>query len=301
MATVYLARDLRHRRPVALKVLHPGLAHALAADRFLREIDTAANLNHPHILPLHDSGEVDGLLYYVMPFVEGESLRDRLNRDKPLPVAEAIRVAREVAEALDYAHGRSVVHRDIKPENILLSGGHALVADFGIARAVASGEGETNEQLTQTGMVIGTPAYMSPEQWDGCASLLEALLAAAEQRPDAGSRLARLDSLMQTGPPYRAIHQPWNLVVARLKEARGDVVGALAATRRRLYQDAEPLFLSTYLREEGRLAALTGDRAGATRAYAHYLELRADPEPGLQPRVQQVRAELAQLLAEPAR
>ena len=136
MATVYLARDERHRRSVALKVLHPELAHALGAERFLREIEVAANLSHPHILPLHDSGEAAGLLYYVMPYVEGESLRDRLTRETQLPVDEALQIAREVADALAYAHGQGVIHRDIKPENILLSGGHALVADFGIARAL---------------------------------------------------------------------------------------------------------------------------------------------------------------------
>jgi serine/threonine protein kinase/tetratricopeptide (TPR) repeat protein len=161
MATVYLARDERHRRSVALKVLHPDLAHALGPERFLREIEVAANLSHPHILPLHDSGEAAGLLYYVMPYVEGESLRDRLHRETQLPVEDALQIAREVADALGYAHGQGVIHRDIKPENILLSGGHALVADFGIARAL----GQTDSaRLTETGMAIGTAAYMSPEQ-----------------------------------------------------------------------------------------------------------------------------------------
>jgi len=164
MATVYLARDLRHRRPVALKVLQPELAYAVGADRFLREIEVAANLTHPHILPLHDSGEVAGLLYYVMPYVEGESLRDRLDRETQLPVDEALQIAREVADALAYAHGQGVIHRDIKPENILLSGGHALVADFGIARALRQAGGE---RLTETGMAVGTAAYMSPEQASG--------------------------------------------------------------------------------------------------------------------------------------
>ena len=161
MATVYLARDERHHRSVALKVLHADLAHALGADRFLREIEVAANLTHPHILPLHDSGEADGLLYYVMPYVEGESLRDRLNRETQLPVEEVLQVAREVADALAYAHGQGVIHRDIKPENILLSGGHALVADFGIARVLGQAG---SASLTDAGMAIGTAAYMSPEQ-----------------------------------------------------------------------------------------------------------------------------------------
>jgi len=138
MATVYLAQDLKHGRPVAIKVLRPELAAALGAERFLREIEIAARLTHPHILPLHDSGEANGFLYYVMPYLEGESLRDRLNREPQLPVEEAVRIAREVASALSYAHSHDVVHRDIKPENILLSGGEAVVADFGIARAIVA-------------------------------------------------------------------------------------------------------------------------------------------------------------------
>jgi len=161
MATVYLAQDLKHGRPVAIKVLRPELAAALGAERFLREIEIAARLTHPHILPLHDSGEANGFLYYVMPYLEGESLRDRLNREPQLPVEEAVRIAREVASALSYAHSHDVVHRDIKPENILLSGGEAVVADFGIARAIVAAG---TEKLTDTGLAVGTPGYMSPEQ-----------------------------------------------------------------------------------------------------------------------------------------
>ena len=161
MATVYLAEDLRHDRRVAMKILRPELAAVIGAERFLSEIKTTANLQHPHILPLFDSGECDSFLFYVMPYVEGESLRDRLNREKQLPVADAVRLAREVADALDYAHRHGIVHRDIKPENILLHDGRALVADFGIALA-ASKAGET--RMTQTGMSLGTPSYMSPEQ-----------------------------------------------------------------------------------------------------------------------------------------
>jgi eukaryotic-like serine/threonine-protein kinase len=161
MATVYLAEDLRHHREVAIKVLRPELAAVIGAERFVREIKTIASLQHPHILGLIDSGEVDGLAYYVMPFVEGESLRARLLREKQLPVADAVRFAREVASALDYAHRHGVIHRDIKPENILLHDGQALVVDFGIALAASTAGGT---RMTETGMTVGTPHYMSPEQ-----------------------------------------------------------------------------------------------------------------------------------------
>jgi tRNA A-37 threonylcarbamoyl transferase component Bud32 len=161
MATVYLAQDLKHDRKVAIKVLRAELAAVIGAERFLSEIKTTANLQHPHILALHDSGEADSFLYYVMPFIEGESLRDRLNREKQLPVNDAIRIATEVAGALDYAHRHGVIHRDIKPENILLHDGRALVADFGIALAASKAGGT---RMTETGMSLGTPHYMSPEQ-----------------------------------------------------------------------------------------------------------------------------------------
>jgi serine/threonine-protein kinase len=187
MATVYLARDLRHDREVALKVLRPELGAVIGAERFLAEIRTTANLQHPHILPLFDSGAADGFLFYAMPFTEGESLRDRLTRERQLPVDEAVRIATEIAGALDYAHRRGVIHRDIKPENILLHDGRALVADFGIAltagqvdagRAAETGMspgtaqylspelalGERAARITETGMSLGTPLYMSPEQ-----------------------------------------------------------------------------------------------------------------------------------------
>src|SRR5665213_3054828 len=164
MATVYLARDLKHDRHVAVKVLHPDLAAVVGAARFLAEIRTTANLQHPHILPLHDSGDADGYLFYVMPYVEGETLRTRLTRERQLPITDAVRIAREVASALDYAHRHNVVHRDIKPENILLHDGSALVADFGIALAISNAGGT---RLTQTGLSLGTPQYMSPEQATG--------------------------------------------------------------------------------------------------------------------------------------
>lgn len=163
-STVYLAHDLRHGRPVAVKVLYPELAASLGPARFLREVEIAASLTHPHILPLYDSGAVDGFLYYVMPYVEGESLRHRLRREIQLPVDEAVRIAREVAEALGHAHQHGIVHRDIKPENILLEGDHAIVADFGVARAI---ETAASERLTETGLAVGTATYMSPEQAAG--------------------------------------------------------------------------------------------------------------------------------------
>ena len=168
MATVFLAEDLRHGRDVAVKVLHPDLSSALGADRFLREIRLAARLNHPHILPLFDSGEADGFLFYVMPFVVGESLRELMNREGRLPVDQACAIAKSVGGALDYAHRSHIVHRDIKPENIMINEGEAMVMDFGIAKALTAA---SNDTLTQIGMVVGTPAYVSPEQAAGEAEI----------------------------------------------------------------------------------------------------------------------------------
>ncbi len=167
MATVYLARDTKHDREVAVKLLKPEIGALLGAGRFLHEIKLTSRLQHPHILPLYDSGEADNRIFYVMPFVEGDSLRDRLRREHRLPVDVALTIVREIADALAYAHSHGVIHRDIKPENILLSAGHALVSDFGIARAISKSGGEKWETLTSSGVVVGTPAYMSPEQAAG--------------------------------------------------------------------------------------------------------------------------------------
>ena len=227
MATVYLALDQKHERQVAIKVLKPELAAVLGAERFLSEIKTTANLRHPHILPLYDSGEAAGFLYYVMPFVDGESLRDRLNRQRQLPIDEALRIAREVADALGYSHARGVIHRDIKPENILLENGHAAVADFGIARALSAAGAE---RLTQTGVAVGTPLYMSPEQ------------AAGERNLDGRSDLYSLGCVLYemlagqppfTGPTAEAVTRQHLLTqaapVTNLRPTvPADVAGALA-------------------------------------------------------------------------
>jgi serine/threonine-protein kinase len=187
MAKVFLAHDLKYERAVAIKVLRPELAAEIGPGRFLREIQIAARLHHPHILPLYDSDQVDGLVYYVMPYIEGETLRQRLVRERQLPIADALRIAREVADALSYAHGVRVIHRDIKPGNILLDAGHALVADFGIARAIGSGD-------TSTGHIVGTPSYMSPEQVEG----LE-----LDGRSDIYSLGAVLYEMLVGEPPFR--------------------------------------------------------------------------------------------------
>src|SRR6266550_5101701 len=163
MATVYAAEDIKHHRRVALKILHREFRAALGGERFLREIELTANLQHPNILPLFDSGDVDGMLYYVMPLVDGQSLRVRMDDQGQLPIDEAVRIATDVSNALQYAHSQGIIHRDIKPENILLSGDHTLVADFGIAKA----KDAAGEELTSTGLVVGTAAYMSPEQASG--------------------------------------------------------------------------------------------------------------------------------------
>lgn len=227
MATVYLATDLKHRRQVALKVLHPELSALLGTERFLQEIDIAAKLEHPHILPLLDSGEADGLLYYTMPFLAGASLRERLVSEKQLPLEDVTRIVTEVADALDHAHRRGIVHRDVKPENILLSDGHVRVADFGIARALASTAGP----LTATGLALGTPAYMSPEQ------------AAADRTADARSDIYALGCVCYellageapfTGPTAESIlHQHLTADVPDVRTARPAVPEAVSRTVRR--------------------------------------------------------------------
>ena len=256
MATVYLAHDLKHDRKVAIKVLKPELAASLAHDRFLREITTTASLRHPHILPLFDSGATDDLVYYVMPWVDGESLRDRLERDKQLPLDDTLRIAAEVADALSYAHGRGVIHRDIKPENILLEGGHAVVADFGIARAVASAGPAS---LTQAGMAIGTPAYMSPEQ------------AAGERDLDGRSDLYALACVTYemlagqppfTGPTVESIiHQQLGALPRPVTELRPAIPATVASALQRALaksaadRHATPSAFSAALRTESQPSA----------------------------------------------
>src|SRR2546426_306409 len=222
MAVVFLARDLRHDRAVAIKVLRDEIAAALGAERFLREIQIAAKLHHPHILPLYDSGAAGDLLYYVMPYVEGKSLRERLDHETQLPLDDALTITRQVAGALTYAHRHDVVHRDIKPENILLEAGEAVVADFGIARAITAAG---RDKLTQTGMAIGTPLYMSPEQGAGGGAI--------DGRSDLYSLACVLYEMLAGHPPF--LGGTAQAILARhaldpvppLRTARGTVSGAV--------------------------------------------------------------------------
>jgi serine/threonine protein kinase/tetratricopeptide (TPR) repeat protein len=213
MATVYLAEDLRHHRRVAIKVLKPDLAAALGPDRFLREVRVTANLRHPHVLPLFDSGEADGFLYYVMPYVEGESLRERLTRDGKLPIADAVRILSEVADALAEAHRMGVVHRDIKPDNVMLSGRHASVTDFGVAKAVSDATGPA--ATTTTGLTLGTLAYMAPEQ------------AVADEHIDHRADIYSVGAMgyeMLTGRPPFADRAPQQILVAHVTEIPTPIV-----------------------------------------------------------------------------
>ncbi|NJD20080.1 MAG: serine/threonine protein kinase, partial [Gemmatimonadetes bacterium] len=212
MATVYLAQDLKHHRQVAVKVLRPELAATVGVERFLQEVDIAANLQHPHILALYDSGEAGGFLYYVMPYVEGPTLRHRLTRERELPVGEAVRILRDVVDAVAAAHAKGVVHRDLKPENIMLSGRHARATDFGVAKAVSEATGR--HSLTTKGVALGTPAYMAPEQ------------AAADPRTDHRADVYALGVVayeMLTGDPPFVRHTPQALLAAHLAEAPVDV------------------------------------------------------------------------------
>ncbi len=252
MAFVYLATDTRHARPVAIKVLKPELSATIGADRFLREIKVAAQLQHPNILPLYDSGSADGLLYYVMPFIEGESLRDRLAREHQLQVEDAVRIVREAAEALQFAHDHHVVHRDIKPENILLQGGHALVADFGIAKAVEVAGGQ---KLTETGMAVGTPHYMSPEQ--GLGGELDG-------RSDQYSLGCVLYELLIGQPPFSGPN-PMALLARHAMEQ----VPSLRVVRQAIPDELEDATFRT-------LAKTPEDRFGSMREFADALgELEA--------------------------
>src|SRR5215203_3407965 len=213
MATVYLARDLRHDRNVAVKVLEPTVAPA-GAERFMREIRIAARLTHPHVLSVYDSGEADRRLYYVMPYVDGETLRARLAREGALQISEAVRLLRELADALAYAHGHGVVHRDLKPENVLLSGGHAVVADFGIAKAIAAATHDgaaPRAGLTSAGVALGTPAYMAPEQAVGDA--------ATDHRADLYALGVVAYEALAGAHPFAGRETPAQLVAAHLSEA----------------------------------------------------------------------------------
>ena len=256
MATVYLAGDVKHRRTVAIKVLRPELAAQLGPDRFLREVEIAASLNHPHILALYDSGDADGFLFYVMPYVQGESLRHKLEREKQLPVEEAIGITRQVASALGHAHTHNVIHRDIKPENILLHEGEAMVTDFGIALAVSAA---ANERLTGTGIAVGTPAYMSPEQATSERGL--------DARSDVYSLACVLYEMLAGEPPYTG-PTAQALITKRL-------VDPVPAVRR--LRAAVPLGVEHALTRA--LAKVPADRWASALDFAAALTAPASPRP----------------------
>ena len=251
MAVVFLAEDLKHRRRVAIKLLKPDLSAVLGSERFLREIEIAATLQHPHILPLFDSGEAGGLLYYVMPFAEGESLRQRLAREQQLPLDAALQITREVGSALQYAHEHGVIHRDIKPENVVLSGGQAVVADFGIARALHAA---SPEQLTLTGMVVGTPQYMSPEQAAG---------AAVDGRSDQYSLACTLYEMLCGQPPFTGTSS--QAIIARHSL---EPVPSLRVVRQTVPHAVEGAIMKA-------MAKVPADRFGSIR---QFLDALATPE-----------------------
>jgi serine/threonine-protein kinase len=274
MATVFLARDVRHERKVAVKVLRPEWSAVLGAERFLAEIKLTANLQHPNIVPLFDSGEVEGRLYYVMPFVEGETLRDRLGRDRQLPVDEALHITQEVSDALAYAHSLGVVHRDVKPENILLSGAHALVADFGIARAVSVVGGR---QITQTGLIVGTPAYMSPEQASGDPGL--------DGRSDQYSLGCVLYEMLAGEPPYAAPTAEAMLArrlsdpMPSLRAARETITETVeAAIRRALARAPADRFASTVAFADALTRSVGLEVGSRSVAVLPFVNMSADPE-----------------------
>jgi serine/threonine protein kinase/tetratricopeptide (TPR) repeat protein len=280
MATVYLAQDVRHGRPVAVKVLHPELALSLGPERFLREIQIAARLQHPHIVPLYDSGQAGDLLYYVMPYVEGESLRQRLLRDGRLPLDEALRVTRAVASALDYAHRQQVVHRDIKPENVMMHDGEAMVTDFGIAKAVSAAA----DTLTRTGTSVGTPAYMSPEQAGGEAEI--------DGRSDVYSLATMLYEMLTgsvpfSGSPQAIMAQLFTTPAPSLRGQRDDVPDALEQVMRKALAkqpgDRYPT-PAQFAQALGWPGALTppgspaGSSGGKSIAVLPFVNMSADPE-----------------------
>ena len=264
MAWVFLAKDLKHHRPVAIKVLRPELGAVIGAERFLREIEIAAKLTHPHILPLFDSGESSGLLYYVMPYVEGESLRGRLEREKQLPLDDALKIAREVADALAYAHCCGTVHRDVKPENILLKSGHAMVADFGIARAMSDA---TETKLTGTGMVLGTPAYMSPEQVAGDTGI--------DGRSDVYSLGCVLYEMLAGEPPFTG-----PTAQAIFARRMTDPVPSLRTVRERIPEQVERAITKALARAPADRFTTAGHFAGALSETA----LPSPPARGIRPR-----------------
>ncbi len=287
MATVFLAHDVKHDRRVALKVLRPEIASEIGAERFLREIKLAARLTHPHILPLHDSGEAGGLLFYVMPYVSGESLRDRLGRERQLPLADALEITRGVAAALDYAHRQGVIHRDIKPENILLHDSTALLADFGIGKALSAAGAST----TQTGVALGTPAYMSPEQASGegevdgrsdlysLACVTYEMLAGEQPFTGPTAQAVIAKRFITPVPPLRAVRDVPEAVEAAVTRALArapvDRFPSVAEFAEALRATGAPAVAPQRTPPEGRRAAASGQKAIAVLPFAN---MSPDPE-----------------------